>query len=187
MKKIATILFLLLGILSFSYSQSVYVIETNVDDLKITQNNGNDVISLVNSISSDSVGNPMLPLKQLKVAIPSNNEVSSISIVDIQEQEIKGEYNIAPIQEPEITGTTTNLTYKKNDKVYNSNRFYPTNSLLALDRGNMSGVNIFSLNYYPIKYNPVTKKIRIITRVTFKLNYLVEQENIIFPLICTAC
>lgn len=177
MKKIATILFLLLGILSFSYSQSIYVIETNVDDLKITQNNGNDVISLVNSISSDSVGNPMLPLKQLKVAIPSNNEVSSISIVDIQEQEINGEYNIGPTQEPEITGTTTNLIYKKNDKVYNSNRFYPTNPLLALDRGNMSGVNIFSLNYYPIKYNPVTKKIRIITRVTFKLNYLIKQEK----------
>lgn len=85
MKKIATILFLLLGMLSFSYSQSIYVIETNVDDLKITHNNGNDVISLVNSISSDSVGSPMLPLRQFKVAIPSNNEVSSISIVDIQE------------------------------------------------------------------------------------------------------
>lgn len=180
MRKKVKILFLFLLVFQFSRAQSSYVIETKVNDLKITQNNGNDIITLINGVSSDSIGNPMLPIKKLKIAIPSNNEVSGISIVDIQEQEITGKFNIAPVQEPLIADNLALSSLKKNDKTYSSNLYYPINSFVSIDRGYMSGVNILSVNYYPIKYNPVTKRIKIITKITFKLNYNTKKDESVY-------
>lgn len=114
--------------------------------------------------------------------IPVNKKVSGIEIVGIQQQELKGTYNLMPTQPGKVPDLPDPGFYPADAAVYKVNAFYPADPFINSGAGFMAGVHVSGLQFYPLRYNPVTKKMVLTTSVTFKLIYSDEINTPIKPL-----
>ena len=151
-------------------AQEKYTLTTDVNQLKVYKENSYDILDLLDANINEIIGAPSLPIKRVEIAIPYNSIISDLKIIDIKEKEIAGEYNIAPVLPP----TISSLQYKDSmvvDKtIYNNNTYYPSQIIEYVDNGMLAGTKIATLNYFPARYNPVTKKIKVVVEVTFQVN-----------------
>lgn len=172
MKRLHKIIVLLSLCSGLSYAQEyIYTLSTDIDNLNVYEENGYDRIDLLDaSCMSEIVGDPMLPIKKIKVVIPDNSSISDIHIISLDEQEISGTYNISPVSPPSIISLQYYPSMFINENIYQNDDFYPFQIIENLEEGLLAGTKIAELNYFPVRYNPVTKKIKVIVNVVFRIN-----------------
>lgn len=124
-------------------------------------------ISIDNLENFENTGQPSLPYMSLRIALPMNSRVKKI-IVNDGYKKIFGEYLIKPGDMKIPTSVDTSLKISKNEsqndsfideKVYNSDVFYPDVSYRLMSDGNFRGKKIITIQLYPIKYIPKQMKV----------------------------
>ncbi|MFO7827364.1 MAG: C25 family cysteine peptidase, partial [Bacteroidales bacterium] len=133
--------------------------------------------------NSKTVGAPMLPTRTFTYIIPSGMKVSNIVINSTTEEELTGSYDIYPAQPEKIISLPEPDFVEPDPAIYENNAFYPANCIKNNGNSNLSGAKIFTLQYYPIKYNPVTKKLVLLTNINFTLEYEPDYSQFIKPFI----
>ncbi|MCD4684282.1 MAG: T9SS type A sorting domain-containing protein [Bacteroidales bacterium] len=123
--------------------------DTIYDVLKFTGMNGKTI----------DIGLPELPLKAcyLEVAVDTPN----ITIIS-EDFIILDDFYVMPAQyykEP-IEGDTI-FQFIKNDSLYQSNGFYPSNNLSISSPKNLREHKISSLIFYPVQFNPVSSQLKV--------------------------
>jgi hypothetical protein len=73
-------------------------VKANVSDLRFSTQDGYDVIGLENASYIDQIGAPQLPAKIVRLLIPIDKKVDSISIDSVCVQQLAGTYHIYPVQ-----------------------------------------------------------------------------------------
>lgn len=83
-------------------------------------------------------------------------------------------FNIAPSAgDPGIyTDRTQPLTF--NNDIYSTNSFFPANIVLSNDPYIFGGSRGQAFHFYPIQYNPVTKVLRVYTRISINIQTINE-------------
>ncbi len=122
------------------------------------------------------VGAPALPLRKEVIAMPPG-AAGKISIVNSTYFEYDG-YMIHPALEPaRDTEGAPEPEFWIDEKVYNTDAFFPANIVEITDVALMRGVPLAYTEIRPVQFNPVTKKIRVYTQIEFRLDYQGDKAS----------
>lgn len=158
----------------YGQQQEQFSIETSIEAVNILKSGDRDIVELKDAnFYNRTVGEPYLPVKAIDIVVPDNMEVSEIKIVGVQESELQGEFNVPPVSESSITNYLTNnlVGQRETEDIYSNDLYYPEAFLTKENEGYMGGSKIASILFYPIKYNPTTKKLKLITQIKFQITY----------------
>lgn len=172
-------------------------IEISVDDHSIVQppeeyhyrGEGDVLVQIKDFNFSDSPGNPALPYRILKVALPPGADRTSLKleVIHFEEERLTGSIGIAPVppylfdqggrennrQPPgsEEWGFGKNIVEGRNTLVYNKDQLYPGQYAGLVSSGQLRKWNIASISLYPVRYNPVQRKAVRAKRIIAKLSF----------------
>lgn len=149
---------------------SVYIKELPIKNIQFERVNGYDIVTLPNGILLGQEGAPELPHLKLNYVIPINKKVVEIKTLAYEETTIDGEYFIHPKQPEYITSYNNKKKFVEPlAKYYGINDYSPRSIFSDILMGFNSGTKICSFLYSPVRYNPVARKIRVITKITLEL------------------
>jgi len=116
-------------------------------------------------------GEPIVPYKNILVVIPPNADVTSVTEVSKQQKVIPGEYDIQPCPPPQHLYSENITKPEKNKTIYEKNEYYPTVIYELKGTYFYKGYKIVVIGFYPMQYNPVTKKILKTDSLNLRVNY----------------
>ncbi|ODS41762.1 MAG: hypothetical protein A7315_00165 [Candidatus Altiarchaeales archaeon WOR_SM1_79] len=163
------------GISVDSNIYGMYVLPTNVNGTVFHHLN----VPSAGHISD--VGKPAVPVITRYFEIPHNININDIEILYMDEQVLDG-YNVIPAQEPPVDLANATLPPFVIDNVtYKTDAFFPsyTASVEGMDGVKpiiIRGHRIVEVNLYPVQFNPVTKKLKVHSKIEVRLNYDREAQ-----------
>ncbi len=123
----------------------------------------------------NEVGKPNLPAIRRFIEVPYGAEVS-YEIVSFHKKEIsmKEEGILHPIMPsyppvPKIKGARPKLVIDK--ALYKTDAYWPKNIVSIKKAGIVRGHNLYMVEFFPVRYNPVKGKLEVIKDITLKINY----------------
>jgi len=78
--------------------QVSYVAQFSLSDLSFDKRMEFDMVTLKQGDFLTDLGKPMLPSREMRIALPAGMAVKSVRVADTESQEVFGEYNIYPAQ-----------------------------------------------------------------------------------------
>ena len=115
---------------------------------------------------------PLLPVKGFSLVIPQTAEINNIQVVSATKEELRGDYDILPVQEPAPTGIKTSVRFTpKNTAIYASSKPYPGTLFEYAGEGNLRDYRILSIFVYPLQYNPAGEKLSLYKNITIEVTY----------------
>ena len=155
-------------------------IHINENEVKYSKQKGYDFVSLTEpGFIKDTlkVGEPMMPIKTIRVLLPSGTDVTNIKIVSTKEKLLGGEYYIYPIQYPVVVGSQNEKKFVKPKKeIYMSNENYPGLQPAFQSANYFREYLIAEILIYPLQYNPSQRKLTLITEISFEIEYSVTSK-----------
>jgi len=113
----------------------------------------------------------MIPVKNIKIALPADMKVTSIYINELKEQRLEGAFILYPVQ-PSVRSSQTENEYQfvqPDAKTYQSNQIYPAQYIEVTGQNDLAGQSIAELTIYPLHYVPLQKKLTTVTSITFTI------------------
>lgn len=128
-----------------------------------------DFVELNNGGQLTDIGKPSLPFKNIVIALPQGIKATNVKILNIDEKEIPGSFNIIPIQVPKKISTfSTNLDIISYDStIYTSNEKYPTKYADLDYQTDLAGQGLAVITIYPVHFIPILHKLYVITSIEF--------------------
>ncbi|OFZ05616.1 MAG: hypothetical protein A2491_03025 [Bacteroidetes bacterium RIFOXYC12_FULL_35_7] len=157
-------------------------ITVNPSDVKFENINSYDLISITGYDYYKQTGYPQVPMQKLRFIIPKFKKVTNVAVTNISETELTGDFNIYPSQPEQIMSGPINPFISPYPTVYNLNQLYPAANFIMDYTTGLRGAKIFQLFFCPVRYNPVTKKVYLITSIQYSLTYADDAANISCPL-----
>lgn len=129
-----------------------------------------------------SAGDPMLPQRIFDVAVPPNIDWPTLRLVVEQKQEtdLAGSYSVPPgppmrarVGEEELVdwGPGKQIVDGRNVRIYGEDRFYPESPVAILATSQMRKWRFVRIGYFPVQYNPVQGKLRMVGSVRIRLEF----------------
>nr|MBN2276905.1 hypothetical protein [candidate division Zixibacteria bacterium] len=142
------------------------------DQLQVDKIMDYDIIRMVDHNYLNLPGAPMLPSRQLKIAIPDGMKVTSIEIEEINFEDIAGQYNIFPAQLPlEIGNSVDDAEFIAPDPdIYRSASSYPNQIIILDGQSDLAGQSFALVTVCPVQYLPAEKKLTLATNIKFILH-----------------
>jgi len=121
------------------------------------------------------LGKPELPAWRDFIEVPYGADVD-VKILTLKTEKIslsqKGiSYKIKPALPPlpKIQGAKQQFVI--DEKVYSSDEFYPSTFTMVNYAGLMRGHNLYTLEIYPVKYNPAKNELEIVSEITVEVSF----------------
>ncbi len=154
-------------------------------DLSITKRDGYHVLEISGMPSYGPAGAPRLPRIVQAISLPAGAVMTGVEVIDSQEVELDGTYNIIPSQKPvplPMPGKTFQPEPATLDQdIYARNDFYPERLALALSTGSLGGYRIGHVSVNPVRYNPVTGKVCLVKSLTLRISYHENRAEATIP------
>ena len=114
-------------------------------------------------------GKPDLPNISTYIALPQGAKVS-VNIVDYRTEKFTG-LQIAPAPRIPLE-TEDGLEYPIDEKVYNTDNYYPVQEVFTGDYAKVRGVDCIPLAINVFRYNPVKKELIVIRDIKLEITFL---------------
>ncbi|MBN2663882.1 MAG: T9SS type A sorting domain-containing protein [Bacteroidales bacterium] len=147
-----------------NYSIKDFSLVTNNIDGENLQN-----ISLPGALLFNDAGMPDLPGQGRTIAIPEGS-TPVLTIVNIR-TEIIPNVDIAPAPIIPMDADNQPMVYKKDNKIYSTDAFYPAKPVITSKVTQIRGVDVVTLGVTPFQYNPVTKELKIIRDIEVEISF----------------
>lgn len=137
-----------------------------------------DLVRLSRAHLMTDVGKPMLPVKNIFLALPDKAEVFGVEIISTQTEELTQSYYIFPAQ-PSIPLSKTpdpNSFVEPLPSVYDSSAPFPESPVRYIKTGSLGGKRIAVLQVHPLVYMPAQRSLILYNSIQFKLNYILKDE-----------
>jgi hypothetical protein len=163
-----SVMFLARPALSAEGYKIPYVAEFSQSELSFDKLMGYDMVTLQNCDFLTEFGKPMLPSKELKIALPAGMAVKSVQVMNTTEVEIPGEFLIFPAQPPlKIGDSDKNVDFIEPDKdIYSSSQPYPSKLVEFTQQTDFAGQGIAVIGVYPLQYVPSEKRLKLYTSIS---------------------
>jgi parallel beta-helix repeat protein len=143
-----------------------------------------DKITILNLPQNNQIGIPNLPVKYVRLLIPSNSDPNYINIVSDLKIQLPGYYTIFPCQHDIPTSIyPVKMEFIAPDsKVYNSDDTWPVNPVEIENHGYFDGSNhIVTIRIIPFQYYPKSGRLFLFTNIDFNLELTNSTRNVIQP------
>jgi hypothetical protein len=156
-------------------------VQFRVGDLKIievqTKKGTFDELSIDGWGFSNDVGEPKLPMLRRTIAVPLGAEVrfylNSQSTRELDSKASKLQNRVIPAQEPiSRAADPATLPFEVNERLYSLDEFNNRDWVQVTELGMMRGVRVFALDFYPVRYNPVTNSIQVMENVDVRVDFV---------------
>lgn len=159
----------------FSAFQVIAQYSVTLPYKQVTVQNVNGVASFSGASIAGKVGQPALPEYKVTFLLPPDADLSTVSAVisNSSGQVLSNQYTVAPV--PKIPGIELAagavIVDGKDTGIYRSNVFFPSDYKGTVQTSAMQQYKFVNVKINPYQYNPVTKKLRMITGGTLKVTY----------------
>lgn len=145
-----------------------YVAGFSQNDLSFDKLKGYDIVRLKDGGWLVELGKPMLPAKELKIALPAGMAVKSVYAMNTKSERIPGEYTIFPSQPPLKVGfSDRDVDFIQPDNaIYTSNQPYPSKLVEFVRQTDLAGQGMAVIQVYPLQYVPGEKRLTLYTSIT---------------------
>jgi hypothetical protein len=163
----------ILGQLNADENQTTYqktlTLTFSKNDFSFDNQNGYDLVRLSEGAVTTDIGKPLLPVKNIKIALPADMKVTSVQINELKQQAIDGIFTLYPTQpsQKSIQKENTTQFIEPDAKTYLSKQIYPTQYIQLTCQNDLAGQSIAEVTVYPIHYIPAQKKLMTISSITF--------------------
>ncbi|MBN1338901.1 MAG: hypothetical protein JXA03_06235 [Bacteroidales bacterium] len=142
-----------------------YITETNVKGEKY------QFLHIDDFTKMGQIGAPALPAHNDIIAMPENS-VGKVIILDSEYFEYDG-FNIHPVLKPMIdTEGAPEPKFQKDEVIYGTNEYFPKD-IVDVTRILLSRETPLAITQIrPVQFNPVTGKIRVYSKINFRLEYM---------------
>ncbi|MBN1409698.1 MAG: carbohydrate binding domain-containing protein [Spirochaetales bacterium] len=162
----------ILGILLFSPVNTAVFGQTSIDlpykHVDITSINGKADFKGTGLYGKP--GQPNLPFYTVTFLVPESTDLSKVTagIENLSESELEGTYTVEPALPPTIRGEIAwpgglDIVDGKDVAVYGKNTYFPVSCRGPVVTGKLRQYKIVEATVYPVRYNPVTGKLKTIT------------------------
>ncbi|MBD3170659.1 MAG: T9SS type A sorting domain-containing protein [candidate division Zixibacteria bacterium] len=150
------------------------VFEIGFDRTQITVNEIGDkqIIELRGCHLTGMEGHPYLPAQNLNLPGGFGTRATGISILSQQWETLDGNYDIIPA--PPVIKASHNGELPEmavNERIYNTDAFYPQSAVMNTEFGTMRGYSIAGLELFPLRYNPVTGQVQLLRNIVIDVDY----------------
>ncbi|MEW6685215.1 MAG: C25 family cysteine peptidase [Candidatus Edwardsbacteria bacterium] len=175
MKRIVSMLALMLLGGTLSAGELVQTVNFSSQDLRVTKSETYDVVELSGYPANTEPGKPRLPRVVQALVIPAGAAVTEVTLLSDETSELLGTYNLIPCQKPvplPMPGKTFVLEPVFPDPlIYSQDKVYPSIQIKALSTGSMCGYRIGHIELFPLRYNPVKGKLYFTSRIAYRVKY----------------
>ena len=114
-----------------------YTAEFSAGEFSFDKVMGYDVARMQRCGQLAELGKPMLPSREIRIALPFGMTAESVRIVSATQDQIPGQFNILPAQPPRKIGPSDgDVDFIEPDRdTYQSNRPYPSSTASAVRSG----------------------------------------------------
>lgn len=149
-----------------------HTLEFSAEDLSFGQFQGYDVVTLRDGVALAELGKPMLPSREIRVALPPGMKVNDLQVVATTTQEIPGAFDILPAQPPrEIGAVSSDADFVEPDpRLYSSDQPYPSGVAEFVHQTDLAGQAMAVVRVFPLQYVPSEKRLLLHTSVTLVLD-----------------
>lgn len=141
--------------------------------VRLGEKDGYATVRYGNAPLIDALGVPALPELPATLVIPPTATVTAIEVANIDEQLLAGEYVVLPgqigrqwrLNDPEPPFIAPNPV------VYGADAVFPKEPVTYQVTGNKGGFRVAGFTVCPVRYNPVQRKLWVITRLDLKIHY----------------
>jgi len=148
-----------------------WTVTFSFEELEFSQIMDYDLVSIHEGEYLNNIGMPMLPMKNIQLALPHDMKAESICIRDKEKLIISGEYDIFPAQPPRKTNGDDEEVDFVQAKSFNGE--YPSKLVDLSYQTDLAGQSIVSIQIYPIHYIKDQKKLVFYTSIDF----IIEGTN----------
>ncbi len=149
-----------------------YTTRFDKEDFSFGKLNDYDLVRLKDGDWLADMGKPMLPVEEIRIALPSGMAVKSVWVVNCIEEQIPGEYNIYPVQPPIPIGSSPgNMDFVPPDQqIYTSSQPYPAELIKFVNQTDLAGQSMAVVELHPLRYIPSQKRLTYCTSITIEIN-----------------
>jgi len=151
--------------------QMTYTMTFSQNDFSFNTLKGYDTIHVNDGGYTTDVGKPMVPVKNIRIALPADMKATNIRILDMKEQTIDGTFILYPAQPAQpLDKFGSEIQFIQPDtQTYQSSQTYPTKRVELRGQNDLAGQSIADITVYPIHFIPLQKKVTFVTSITFSL------------------
>ncbi|GAB4372588.1 MAG: hypothetical protein Kow0042_15980 [Calditrichia bacterium] len=140
---------------------------------KIVNGGSYTMINIPSGGHTADIGHPEVPTIGRYIAVPQGAEVS-VRVTSKQSQIIKN-VTVYPAQEPlpDISDfDETSIPFVKNERVYNTNAFFPDNYVKIDQPKIIRGLGVSLVVIFPVRYNPVTRELEVCSEIDVQVDFI---------------
>ncbi|MEJ2721791.1 MAG: C25 family cysteine peptidase, partial [bacterium] len=138
---------------------------------------GYDIIRYENLDLSTEIGAPQVPVELVRIALPPGAEIAAVRIVKMESEDLAGEFDLFPVQKPQILSQPAMDFAGADPQVYASPSVYPGDVVDGLRRGFQSDFNTAALAVHPVQYQPARKRIIFHSLIEIEVDYKPGAER----------
>jgi len=187
MSKCKVVAGLLMGACLCLYGNSVrsqdsyrvsYAATFSQEDFSPSKVMGYDLVRLDEGGYLSELGKPMLPCREIRVALPWGMAVTAVQVVDSSQDQIAGEFDIFPSQPPRRIGLSDQDAdfVQPDQKTYRSDQAYPGNLAEFVRQTDLAGQSMAVIRFFPLQYVPIEKKLVLYTSISLNIEGVAGYE-----------
>ncbi len=120
-----------------------------------------DVLRIEGSKLHGLPGQPLLPVKPVKVLIPYGHELVGVVLKNAKVETMNAPYDIMPAQRPvPLSANYTPAPTKPDAAIYGSHEFFPAQWSGVASTQYKRGFAVATVFVYPLRYNPSDKRVQ---------------------------
>jgi hypothetical protein len=148
-----------------------YTLSFSEKDLSFEKLLGYDLVTMKDCSYLRDLGKPMIPTKNIMIALPSGMKATNIRILSNKVESIQGTYTIFPAQRPLPVGTVQDpiLVIHPNRATYNQPIPYPSQMISLGAQTDLAGQSMVEITVFPLHYFPFQKNLTLVTSLTFRI------------------
>ncbi len=117
-------------------------------------------------------GEPSLPEFTARIALPTGCAATGIEVVDAVYTDIRGRYTVLPASAPVPLSVEQEIHPVEPDPhIYSSSTPYPQRPVKFAGSSVIMGIPVTYVNVFPVRWNPASKTIEILTDLTLNVTY----------------
>jgi hypothetical protein len=156
---------------SWALSQQVYSVTYTAEffpqDLTFDRITGYDLVRLKEGSFLAELGKPLLPSKQIRLALPPGMVARKVKVVSTTREEIAGKFEILPAQPPIQLGLSSpDAEFEGPDaEAYASTQPYPGSAAAFVRQTDLAGQAMAIIQLYPLQYVPAERRLVLCTSI----------------------
>ncbi len=148
------------------------VVEFSATDLTFKQVAGYDLVGIEGGAFMDVVGEPMLPVRQVQIALPEGTRATRVRVSPEAVEDLDGSFEILPAQPPEPTSSgSAQLRVAPSPAVYETDGFYPASPVLSMHQADLAGQSLAIMELAPVRYAPARKALTLLRTLILEIEY----------------